>query len=219
MQRGNGWDVDRVSLTCDLIHSRRASCSRQLLPVFSLIMSDTPLYGVSKFARISDTHFFALIPVCFPSPLVCLHSSAGVHSPAVTSLWRARLRDGSRGGMALSTNRPVPNASLAWERYWRWRGLDYVRTRRLCRVTGTAAGRGQQCRLNRGQMRYRSTATATRRPSLTSSPRRIASALTRRAWATDSAALGPPGVEGLSGTPAHRPRLSRLGPDCSCPFP
>ena len=48
MQRGNGWDVDRVSFTCDLINSRRASCSRQLLRFFNLTMSDAPLYGVSK---------------------------------------------------------------------------------------------------------------------------------------------------------------------------
>ena len=58
MQRGNGWDVDRVSFTCDLINSRRASCSRQLLRFFNLTMSDAPFYGVSKFARISDIHFF-----------------------------------------------------------------------------------------------------------------------------------------------------------------
>ena len=46
--------------------------------------------------------------------LECLHRSAGIHRPPVTSPWLTRPRVGTSGGVAPSTARPAPGASPSW---------------------------------------------------------------------------------------------------------
>ena len=70
--------------------------------------------------------------------------SAGVHCPPVMSLKRSQPREGSCGGMTLSTARHDPDASLTWKGSLLLRGLNHGGLVDSAGLHNKAPGRGQK---------------------------------------------------------------------------